>query len=54
MSDAVLDASALLTFLNAEKGAHLVQDLLPRSVIAVTADRAWENLDMDVEIKLIR
>ena len=34
MNDYVLDASALLTLLNAEKGADLVQDLLPRSVIS--------------------
>jgi ribonuclease VapC len=127
VSNAVLDASALLALLNAEEGAHLVQDLLPHSVIstvnlaevvtrlsavgipedeirkslillgletipfdeaqafrtgllyphtaslglslgdraclalaretatiAVTADRAWEKLAIDVEIKLIR
>ena len=34
MSDYVLDASALLALLNAEKGADLVQDVLPRSVIS--------------------
>jgi len=34
VNDYVLDASALLTLLNAEKGADLVQDLLPRSVIS--------------------
>lgn len=127
MSDVVLDASALLALINAEEGAHLVQDLLPQSIIsavnlaevvtrlsvvgmpeneireslillgletipfdeeqafeagllypktaplglslgdraclalakrttaaAVTADRAWDNLDLEVEIKLIR
>ena len=127
MSDVVLDASALLALINAEKGAQLVQDLLPQSVIsavnlaevvtrlsavgmpenaireslillgletipfdeeqafeagllyaqtaplglslgdraclalakrtsvaAITADRAWDNLDLEVEIKLIR
>jgi PIN domain nuclease of toxin-antitoxin system len=123
----VLDASALLALLNAEKGAKLVQDLLPDAIIstvnlaevvtrlsavgmpendirdalallglevipfdseqafqtgllassgreyglslgdraclalaritattAVTADRAWENLTLDVGVKLIR
>jgi PIN domain nuclease of toxin-antitoxin system len=34
VSDYVLDASALLALLNAEKGAELVQDVLPRSVIS--------------------
>lgn len=34
MNDYVLDASALLTLLNAEKGADLVQELLPRAVIS--------------------
>lgn len=127
MSDVVLDASALLALLNAEKGAQLVEDLLPQSVTsavnlaevatrlsvvgmpeneirealmllgletipfdqeqafqagllyphtaslglslgdraclalangtaatAVTADRAWKNLDIEVQIQLIR
>ena len=34
MNDYVLDASALLTLLNAEKGADLVQELLPHTVIS--------------------
>jgi PIN domain nuclease of toxin-antitoxin system len=34
MNDYVLDASALLTLLNAEKGSSLVQELLPRTVIS--------------------
>ena len=34
MSEYVLDASALLALLNAEKGADLVQGLLPQSVIS--------------------
>ena len=34
MSEYVLDASALLALLNAEKGADLVQRLLPQSVIS--------------------
>ena len=34
MNDYVLDASALLTLLNAEKGADVVQNLLPRTVIS--------------------
>ncbi|MEJ2265108.1 MAG: type II toxin-antitoxin system VapC family toxin [Anaerolineales bacterium] len=34
MSEHVLDASALLALLNAEKGAHLVQELLPQAVIS--------------------
>jgi len=34
LNDYVLDASALLTLLNAEKGADLVQELLPRAVIS--------------------
>ena len=34
MSDYVLDASALLALLNAEKGADLVQDVLPRAVLS--------------------
>jgi PIN domain nuclease of toxin-antitoxin system len=34
LNDFVLDASALLTLLNAEKGADLVQELLPRAVIS--------------------
>ena len=34
MNDYVLDASALLTLLNTEKGADLVQELLPRAVIS--------------------
>jgi ribonuclease VapC len=34
MSKAVLDASALLALLNAEKGARIVQDLLPEAVIS--------------------
>ena len=123
MSKVVLDASALLALLNAEKGAEVVQDLLPEAAIstvnlaevvtrlsavgmpdheirgtlallgleimafdeeqaflaglleplglslgdraclalaqatalkAVTADRAWEGLDIGVEITLIR
>ena len=34
MSDYVLDASAILALLNAEKGADLVQDMLPRAVLS--------------------
>jgi PIN domain nuclease of toxin-antitoxin system len=34
MSEVVLDASAILALLNAEKGAGLVQDLLPDAVIS--------------------
>ncbi len=34
MSEVVLDASALLALLNAEKGADLVQDWLPEAVIS--------------------
>lgn len=34
MSEHVLDASALLALLNAEKGADLVRDLLPQAVIS--------------------
>ena len=34
MSNYVLDASALLALLNAEKGSALVQDVLPQSVIS--------------------
>lgn len=34
MSEYVLDASALLALLNAEKGADLVQGFLPQSVIS--------------------
>jgi PIN domain nuclease of toxin-antitoxin system len=34
MSEVVLDASALLALLNAEKGAQLVQDSLPQAVIS--------------------
>lgn len=34
MSDYVLDASAILALLNAEKGADLVQDMLPRAVVS--------------------
>lgn len=34
MSETVLDASALLALLNAEKGADLVQGLLPEAVIS--------------------
>jgi ribonuclease VapC len=34
VSDYVLDASALLALLNAERGADLVQDLLPRCIIS--------------------
>ncbi len=34
MSEYALDASALLALLNAEKGADLVQGLLPQSVIS--------------------
>lgn len=34
MHDYVLDASALLALLNAEKGAELVQDLLPDAIIS--------------------
>ena len=34
MNDVVLDASALLALLNAEKGAGLVQNLLPGAVIS--------------------
>lgn len=34
MSDTILDASALLALLNAEKGADLVQELLPQAVIS--------------------
>ena len=34
MSERVLDASALLALLNAEKGADRVQDLLPQAVIS--------------------
>lgn len=34
MSEYVLDASALLTLLNAEKGADLVESFLPQSIIS--------------------
>lgn len=34
MSDYVLDASALLALLNAEKGSDLVQSLLPQSIVS--------------------
>jgi len=34
LNDYVLDASALLTLLNVEKGDDLVQELLPRAVIS--------------------
>ncbi len=34
MSSIVLDASALLALLNAEKGADLVQEALPRAIIS--------------------
>ena len=34
MTEYVLDASALLAMLNAEKGAELVQELLPESVVS--------------------
>jgi ribonuclease VapC len=34
MTDYVLDASAVLALLNAEKGAALVQDVLPRAVLS--------------------
>jgi ribonuclease VapC len=34
MSEFVLDASALLTLLNAEKGSEMVQGLLPNAVIS--------------------
>jgi ribonuclease VapC len=34
MSDYVLDASAILALLNAEKGADLVQDMLPRTILS--------------------
>jgi ribonuclease VapC len=34
MREYVLDASALLALLNAEKGADAVQDLLPRAVLS--------------------
>jgi PIN domain nuclease of toxin-antitoxin system len=34
MSDYVLDASALLALLNAEKGADFVQDVLPHAVLS--------------------
>jgi PIN domain nuclease of toxin-antitoxin system len=33
MPDYVLDASALLALLNAEKGVEIVQDLLPDAVL---------------------
>ena len=34
MSEAVLDASALLALLNAEEGAKIVQEYLPKAVIS--------------------
>jgi ribonuclease VapC len=34
MSKVVLDASALLSLLNAEKGAEVVQELLPEAIIS--------------------
>jgi ribonuclease VapC len=34
VSDCILDASALLALLNDEKGANIVQDLLPHAIIS--------------------
>lgn len=36
MADVVLDASAILTFLQGETGAEIVEDLLPDAVVSAT------------------
>jgi PIN domain nuclease of toxin-antitoxin system len=54
-----LDASALLAFLLRERGHRLGDRAClalarERRIPALTADRAWRRLDLEIEIETIR
>jgi len=51
MTEWILDASAVLALMRAEPGLALAER---EQVPALTADRAWQALDLGIQIQLIR